>query len=251
MDDAQKSNPRWARRPSGGGLSERPKIPYAGFWRRVAAGLIDVLVITIPGILLILVFPFEPWQSFWSAAKVSPPFAFVAIFWAYKALLESSKSQASLGKRALKITVTDLNGSRISLRTATIRGSLIPLILLAFGLPLFLVGFVGPSSAVSFLVLPVFLVELVSCFGVAITTYKQGLHDILTDCLVVRRGFAVSDTAATIREYRYRTISPKALIGCVIGVIVLTVIFSSISFFWLGVVMFMKVIVNLPSMPSR
>ena len=82
----------------------------------------------------------------------------ILIGWLYSALLESSPNQATVGKMALGIKVTDLDGERISFGRATGRH---------FG------------KILSFLIL---------CIGylmVAFTERKQGLHDLMAGTLVV------------------------------------------------------------------
>ena len=82
------------------------------------------------------------------------------IFWLYWSICESSPWQASFGKRAMDIYVTDLKGSRLGFAQASGRffGKIISTMIL-------LVGFAM----------------------IAFTERKQGLHDILAGCLVVRR----------------------------------------------------------------
>ncbi len=80
--------------------------------------------------------------------------------WLYFALQESSEHQATLGKRALNIYVTDLQGRRISFGQATGRhfGKIISGFILGIGY--MMAGF---------------------------TEKKQGLHDIMASTLVKRR----------------------------------------------------------------
>lgn len=82
------------------------------------------------------------------------------INWLYFALMESSGRQATLGKMALGIVVTDLNGDKIGFGRAT--GRYFAKIL--SGLILF-IGFIM----------------------VAFTQKKQGLHDMIAGTLVVKR----------------------------------------------------------------
>ncbi|THB65984.1 MAG: hypothetical protein D6E12_11495 [Desulfovibrio sp.] len=85
--------------------------------------------------------------------------AFVAQ-WLYFAILESSRSQGTVGKIALRIKVTDMAGRRISFTKATERyfGKM-------FSGLLFFYGFVM----------------------ILFTEKRQGLHDILVKTLVVKR----------------------------------------------------------------
>ncbi len=115
-------------------------VSYAGFWRRVLAHILDNVVI---GMALYMVFGY----------------ASVAAMWLYYALMESSKYQATLGKMALNIKVTDLAGNKLTFARATGR---------YFGK---------------------ILSGLILCIGylmVIWTEKKQGLHDILAKTLVVK-----------------------------------------------------------------
>lgn len=80
--------------------------------------------------------------------------------WIYFAAFESSESQATPGKKALGIKVTDLNGKKISFGRAS--GRFFAKYLSA---ALLCVGFIM----------------------IAFTKRKQGLHDIIAGCLVVNR----------------------------------------------------------------
>jgi uncharacterized RDD family membrane protein YckC len=80
--------------------------------------------------------------------------------WLYFALQESSERHATIGKRALNIYVTDLQGRRISFGQATGRHF---------------------SKIISYLIL---------CIGymmAGFTEKKQGLHDMIAGTLVKRR----------------------------------------------------------------
>jgi uncharacterized RDD family membrane protein YckC len=135
---------------------------YAGFWRRFAAWVIDVLLIglvTTPITLAMGGFdPSDPGTQ--TAYVTSPAFPIVTLAqWLYFALMESSSRQATLGKMALGIRVTDLDGNRIGFGKAT--GRYFAKIL--SGLILF-IGF------------------LMAAF----TERKQALHDMLAGTLVVK-----------------------------------------------------------------
>lgn len=83
----------------------------------------------------------------------------VTISWLYYSLMESSQRQATLGKLAAGIKVTDINGNRISFLQATGRYFAKILSGLMFGIGYLMIIF---------------------------TEKKQGLHDILAGTLVVR-----------------------------------------------------------------
>jgi uncharacterized RDD family membrane protein YckC len=82
----------------------------------------------------------------------------IVALWLYYALMESSSKQATLGKLALGIVVTDLNGNRISFGRATGRyfGKIVSGMIFAIGY--IMAGF---------------------------TEKKQALHDMIASCLVV------------------------------------------------------------------
>lgn len=114
-------------------------IVYAGFWTRFIAALIDLIILLLFG------------------AITDYRFGFI-LHWLYFALLESSSKQATLGKMAIGIIVTDLNNNRISFGKATIRHFSKILSLVIFFIGFFMAGF---------------------------TKKKQALHDIIADTLVV------------------------------------------------------------------
>jgi uncharacterized RDD family membrane protein YckC len=80
--------------------------------------------------------------------------------WLYYAGMESSEHQATLGKLALNIRVTDIEGHRIGFLRATVRH--IAKILSGM---LLMIGYIM----------------------IAFTAKKQGLHDLIAGCLVVNR----------------------------------------------------------------
>jgi uncharacterized RDD family membrane protein YckC len=133
---------------------------YAGFWKRLAASVIDQISLMaggfIFGVVAGLVYglcggPEEGTEALGHIIGIT-------IGWLYFALLESSSRQATLGKMALGIKVTDLSGDGISFGKATGRH---------FG------------KIISALTL------LVGYLMAGLTRKKQGLHDILAGCLVV------------------------------------------------------------------
>lgn len=154
-----------------GGAEDRPRSDristrgYAGFWRRFVAYIIDAIVIQTPFVLFGFVFGFT--QGMQGQEVLFPPqleallnvLGFVG-GWLYFALLESSRWQATLGKMALGIVVTDQRGRRISFLRAT--GRYFAKIVSAL---IFLIGFIMA----------------------AFTQRKQGLHDMMASTLVVRR----------------------------------------------------------------
>ncbi len=80
--------------------------------------------------------------------------------WLYYSLMESSAWQGTLGKKALGLRVTDLQGNRVSFGRAT--GRFFARIISSFTL---LIGYIMAGF----------------------TEKKQALHDIIASCLVIRQ----------------------------------------------------------------
>jgi uncharacterized RDD family membrane protein YckC len=87
---------------------------YAGFWVRFGAAFIDGLITTAAGFIIL----FATGGSFENQSPIYNLINLV-IAWIYSAAMESSERQATLGKIALGIKVTDTNGDRISFGKAT------------------------------------------------------------------------------------------------------------------------------------
>lgn len=139
-------------------MAHEKNMNYAGFWKRFAAGFIDYLITAVlggmAGAILVLIYgALEGAEGIILAAGLLAS-------WIYFAAFESSSKQASLGKMALGIKVTDLNGRRVGFGTATGRhfGKYISILILYIGLIM-----------------------------IAFTQKKQGLHDIMAGCLVVNK----------------------------------------------------------------
>ncbi|OMP67177.1 hypothetical protein BTO28_08560 [Domibacillus epiphyticus] len=109
-------------------LNVQNQNPYAGFWIRFVAALIDSIIISIPvfilaaiGLVLGFSFMMDPYMmSYDEAMFLSESFegifyligAFIGLF--YFAGMHASKWQATFGKRIVGIKVMDLSGRRIS-----------------------------------------------------------------------------------------------------------------------------------------
>jgi uncharacterized RDD family membrane protein YckC len=141
---------------------------YAGFWRRVAAVLLDGLILAIVEVPIALLLVGA--DAYSDPTRVRPPSGLsTALAWLYFALMESSPKQATLGKMALGIVVTDLEGRRIGFGRATGRHFAKILSALILGIGFLMVAF---------------------------TERKQGLHDLLAKTLVVK-GVAPTTGVAT------------------------------------------------------
>jgi uncharacterized RDD family membrane protein YckC len=156
-----------------------PQVAYAGFWERVLAFVIDnviigvgIVVIVIPllfltglGAVLSRIAQDEDLGDagffliigmFLVAATAA-----VLVTWLYHAFMESSEWQATVGKRAMGLVVTDMAGRRVSF---------------------------GRSSGRHFGKIITNLVPaLLGYIMAAFTEKRQALHDMLAGCLVLRR----------------------------------------------------------------
>jgi uncharacterized RDD family membrane protein YckC/Tfp pilus assembly major pilin PilA len=94
---------------------------YGGFWRRVGASFIDSLILYAVMFVVILAMAIGETgnEADSAAAGLWVMLASNVFAWLYSALLESSSRQATLGKMAFGIRVTDLDGQRIGFGRAT------------------------------------------------------------------------------------------------------------------------------------
>ena len=140
---------------------------YSGFWRRFVAYVIDNILLSVIFWLLVLVL-----GGIADDAGVAVAYILAAVGWlVYYAAMESSTSQATVGKIALGIQVTDLEGNRISFGKAL--GRNLAKILSA------LILYIGFIMA-------------------AFTAKKQALHDMIAGTLVVKKGSTTPMASADI-----------------------------------------------------
>ena len=137
---------------------------YAGFWVRFCAYVIDMVVVVLGGAILGIIIGI-------AAGLVSPDSLLNRVFEillqlveslvgaAYFVFMHSSSKQATLGKMAMSLKVTDLDGERIGVGKSFLRwfGTIVSGVLLMIGYLM-----------------------------VAFTERKQGLHDKIAGTLVVR-----------------------------------------------------------------
>lgn len=108
-----------------------PGVRYGGFWIRVVAAVIDwlvvsVVVLPVAGIIAVMIGVAGgavrmPGSGVWLVRRIVGETLFFCAFWLYEAAMESSSRQATLGKMALGLKVTDEQGQRISFVRATAR----------------------------------------------------------------------------------------------------------------------------------
>ncbi|MDQ3392916.1 MAG: RDD family protein [Bacteroidota bacterium] len=151
---------------------------YAGFWIRFVALIIDYIIIYVVQAFLVVpllammgiatLTPSSDVQDvnqFALASAMMVPLMIVSLFtlvlsWLYFAFMESSPRQATLGKLAVGIIVTDLQGNRISFLQASGRFF---------------------SKIISAMIL------YIGYIMAAFTEKKQALHDMIASTLVLKK----------------------------------------------------------------
>ena len=100
-----------------------PTTEYGGFWNRFAASFIDGIITSIgSGILGGVLGGFYGAAGGTSEGTLVLVFCLCFIFsWLYSAIMESSAKQATLGKIAMGLVVTDKRGNRLTFGRATAR----------------------------------------------------------------------------------------------------------------------------------
>lgn len=139
-----------------------PVVEYGSFWRRLAAMLLDAIMIGLAmGVITFALDMVVNIRSHSGAAMFNHFINVLQIIvsWAYFALMESSAQQGTFGKVVMGLQVTDLEGRRITLTKATIRYA---------------------AKFLSSVIL------MIGYLMVAFTARKQGLHDKIAGTLVVR-----------------------------------------------------------------
>ncbi|HBL13197.1 MAG TPA: hypothetical protein DD379_17725 [Cyanobacteria bacterium UBA11162] len=142
------------------------ELEYAGFGKRFLAALLDGIILSIINIIvgfaigLVFGLLLGGNEAAVRAVTSLTNLVWVLIGWLYYAIQESSAKQATIGKQALGIVVTDLQNQRISFVQATIRYF---------------------SKIISGIIL------LIGYLMVLFTEKKQALHDIIAGTLVVNK----------------------------------------------------------------
>lgn len=145
---------------------------YGGFWIRFLAFLLDSVILSVVCVPLFLIFLLPsvlktisqvnrdepPPAEFFAALFLMIPLFFV-IAWLYEAWTTSSSWQGTVGKKVLRLKVTDEAGNRISF---------------------------GRSTGRFFAKLLSRAIMQIGFIMIGFTERKQGLHDMLAGTLVVR-----------------------------------------------------------------
>lgn len=149
---------------------QRTSLQYAGFWLRFVAWILDIIVVNVAGLIVGLIVGFAIGLAMASSGSGTQQIEKVAggvgqllsivIAWLYWAIMESSPTQATLGKMALGLKVTDVDVQRLSFGRATGRyfAKILSALILFFGF--FMAGW---------------------------TERKQALHDLIANTLVIRK----------------------------------------------------------------
>lgn len=148
--------------------ARRVGVGYAGFWRRFAAYVVDMILLgTVEGAVFFGILSMQPADL---DAVRNAALAGGLLGWAYFALMESSPLRATVGKLAIGIWVGDGHGDPISFTRASVRYWLKTLSSWSLG-----IGYVIA----------------------AFTPRKQALHDLLAGTLVLRAIPQAVDTSIT------------------------------------------------------
>lgn len=160
-------------------MMETAAVRYAGFWRRFIAFVLDWMILSAAFSIPMFIFGIGMWSEGYrtytrhgwayynngdsagfAGAMMSMWMIYLVGGWLYHALMESSKNQGTLGKMALGLRVTDLDGHRITFGRATGRyfGKILSHLTL-------LIGFIMAGF----------------------TSKKQALHDFVAGTLVLSK----------------------------------------------------------------
>ena len=146
-------------------VAAEPELPYAGFWRRTLAWLIDASLLIAAWVVSLVVTAFIGTLAGATDAQLNNlsgwPLAIglLVAVWLYSTLMEASRRQATVGKLAAGVVVTDGEGRRISWARANLRFW---------------------SKLISSL--PLFIGFMIA----AVTARKQALHDLIAGTLLLK-----------------------------------------------------------------
>ena len=204
--------------PVGSASPDRLPLEYAGFWVRTVAFVIDSVVVYVAqsllqvalGLQVVALRDFESMRQYIGDARNLTGwvlFTVLAILWQwlYYAFMESSTRQGTLGKMAMNLVVTDLEGRKLTFARASgrflgkgVSNVLAGAVLLVGTLGLAagmnpnasdpttaftsagLLGFLGAS-------LLAVVIVLASNIMAAFTKRRQALQDVVSGCVVVRK----------------------------------------------------------------
>ncbi len=155
----------------------------AGFWMRVVACMVDGAIVLLGGFItgmlamlpaVALLAPLLISLSEFQRGEVGKQIfglGFLIFSWLYFAWMESSRWQATPGKMLLQLRLVGVDGTRLSFGRATGR-------------------FFGKFLSIA--------IMYIGFIMVAFTSKKQGLHDIMAGCLVVKNRCAEPSPAGDV-----------------------------------------------------
>ena len=148
---------------------DQPRYILSGFWRRVAALILDYILIVIFFVVIVAVFTIP---SYLTSGKISNDtlfsspshswiftLTFLGVIWIYFAYFESSSEQATPGKQVTNILVTDIRLKKISFRRASLR----------------------------FMCKCIFCPLIVGFLSIPFSSKKQAIHDMIAGTVVIRK----------------------------------------------------------------
>ena len=139
--------------------SDKQRNDFGGFWLRVGAYFVDVVVMLLPTLLISFLFQAVNTQLDQLGVSIADMLISTLIWWVYTAAFLSSPWQATIGKRVCGLKVTDYNGRQITFGRASGRyfASILSGILLGIGF--LMIGW---------------------------TRHRQGLHDLMANTLILK-----------------------------------------------------------------
>lgn len=139
-----------------------PTTEYGGFWNRYVASVIDGVVTSI-GSLIIYIVLGGLYEAGGGSSEGSTVIYFFVSFlfgWLYFAIMESSAKQATLGKMAMRLVVTDERDNRLTFGRATAR---------------YFAKFISA------------IILMIGYIIAAFTEKKQALHDMVAGTIVYQK----------------------------------------------------------------
>ena len=137
---------------------------YANVWKRFVASIIDGIILyilgAVVGFVIGLAIGSAAGEGGAGTAALIAGIVGLVINWLYYALQESSPKQSTIGKQAMGLVVTDINGEKISFAKASIR------------------YFAKILSAI------ILMIGYIMAF---FTEKKQGLHDMIAGTVVLQK----------------------------------------------------------------
>lgn len=164
------------------------KLILAGFWRRLFADILDVLVLGAVGFALSV--PFD--SLFWRLGAFGAWIGLLVTF-LYSGLLQASIGQGqTIGKRILGIQVLRLDGSYLSVPQSLLRYAILAAVSYSSGIITAIGAFVPSAATSETLRVAMSMLALAGFLGCSVMVIlhpqKRGLHDLLAGSIVVRKG---------------------------------------------------------------